>query len=114
MAWHQRGRAEFNLPPKSAWAVCDRCGFLYSHHKLRWQYQWAGTQLLNLKLLVCPECFDKPQSQLKTVKLPADPMPIKNPRPEPYAQDEAAGSTTNWDLGGDYDTVGQNWDEVPE
>lgn len=42
-------------------------------------------QLQNLNILVCPDCYDKPQIQLKTIILPPDPLPVRNPRPEPYS-----------------------------
>jgi hypothetical protein len=50
---------------------------------------WAGVQLINKRILVCPKCLDKPQQQLRAIVLPADPVPIRNPRPEPFEDDEA-------------------------
>lgn len=64
-----------------AHGCCDRCGFVYNHSKLSWQYQYAGKGLINLGLLVCPACLDVPNMQLLVVTLPPDPVPIKNPRP---------------------------------
>lgn len=43
--------------------------------------QWQGANLVNLRLLVCRECRDVPQPQLRTRMIPADPIPILNPRP---------------------------------
>jgi hypothetical protein len=37
---------------------------------------------------VCDTCYDEPQNQLRAIVLPADPVPIINPRVEPYAWDE--------------------------
>jgi hypothetical protein len=42
-------------------------------------------KLQNLRLLVCKECLDVPQPQLKSIVIPADPTPVLNPRPEQYA-----------------------------
>ena len=39
-------------------------------------------------MLVCDPCYDTPQNQLRAIILPADPMPIVNPRTEQFAQDE--------------------------
>lgn len=64
----------------TATANCDRCGFFYSHNKLTWQYEYRGTGLVNLNLLVCPACLDVPNPQLKVIVLPPDPVPISNPR----------------------------------
>jgi hypothetical protein len=55
---------------------------------LKWQYDWAGASLINKRILVCDTCYDEPQEQLRAIVLPADPVPIINPRVEPYAWDE--------------------------
>lgn len=85
------GRALVNPTSPRAFGACDRCGFLYNHHKLRFQFDFAGPVLQNLRFLVCDTCYDIPQEQKKPVLLPPDPIPINNARPEPYAQDE-----TDW------------------
>ena len=76
------GRAVTNPANPRAFAVCDRCQFLYNHDKLKWQYQWQGTQLTNLRILVCSTCCDEPQPQLKARLMPPDPVPIRDPRPD--------------------------------
>jgi len=55
---------------------------------LQWQYDWAGASLVNKRILVCDTCNDVPQEQLRAIVIPADPLPIINPRVEPYAWDE--------------------------
>lgn len=85
--WHQTGRGRVSASHPSALGVCDRCGFTYNLKDLVWQYQWAGPKLQNLRLLVCvPLCLDKPQEQLRTIVIPADPVPVLNPRPEQYSE----------------------------
>lgn len=86
-------RAETDPSSPRAWATCDRCGFITNHYKLSWQFDWAGTQLINKRILVCESCLDDPQRQLGTILLPPDPMPIMNARPERYAIDEEPVST---------------------
>ncbi len=50
------------------------------------QFQWAGPKLQNLELYVCTRtCLDKPQAQLKSIVIPADPTPVWRPFPENYA-----------------------------
>src|SRR5262245_39715744 len=66
-------------------AVCDRCRGVYFHHRLVYDVQWQGNKLTNIRMLVCESCRDKPQEQLRTVIIPADPIPINNPRIENYA-----------------------------
>lgn len=57
------------------------------------QKQWAGTQLVDLRILVYPDELDTPQRQLGTIFIPPDPLPIKNARPENYSIDEEPVST---------------------
>lgn len=78
------GRAKVSTRNPEAFAICDNCGFLYNHSELRWQLQWAGNKLVNLKQLVCRRCNDIPQTQLRAIVLPADPMPVLNPRVQNY------------------------------
>lgn len=89
MAWRPHPkRAATNPSSPRAWATCGRCGFISNLVDLRWQFQWRGTQLMNTKLLVCDTCYDTPQRQLGTVILPADPVAVRNARPEAYPMDE--------------------------
>lgn len=78
------GRAKVSTRNPEAFAICDNCGFLYNHSELRWQLQWAGNKLVNLRQLVCRRCNDIPQTQLRAIVLPADPMPVLNPRVQNY------------------------------
>ena len=89
MAWrmHPRGAHTDPSAPR-AFATCDDCGFIFNHYKLSWQFDWAGTQLINKRFLKCPRCLDVPQEQFRTIIIPPDPPPIYNARPEPYAIDE--------------------------
>jgi hypothetical protein len=85
MGWaSQSGRAVTNPEHPRAFAVCDNCRFWYNHHMLRWQREWAGTQIINKGFLVCQDCLDRPNPQLKARLMPPDPVPIANPRPETY------------------------------
>lgn len=83
------GRARTSTRNPRAFAVCDRCGIWYNHYKLSWQFDWAGTSLINKRILVCNTCKDVPQEQLRAIVLPADPVPIMNARTEPYITDES-------------------------
>jgi hypothetical protein len=55
---------------------------------LRWQFEYAGTQLINKRILVWEDELDTPQPQLKTLILPPDPVSIRYARPEQYPIDE--------------------------
>jgi len=82
------GRATTSATNPRAHAICDRCAFRYNHDQLKWQYDWAGASLINKRILVCNTCYDTPQEQLRAIIIPADPVPIINPRVEPYSWDE--------------------------
>lgn len=83
--WADRNHARVSARHPQALALCDRCGFRYNRVALQWQYEWQGMQLQNLSLLVCASCLDRPQPQFRQYPLPPDPVPIQNPRPDPYA-----------------------------
>lgn len=78
------GKARVSTKSPVSFAICDRCGGLFNHDRLRWNYEWAGNRLINTKLLVCRDCNDVPNSQLRAIILPADPMPTVNPRVQDY------------------------------
>lgn len=82
------GRAVTSSRNPRAHAICDRCGFRYNHDRLRFQYDWAGASMINKRILVCEKCYDVPQEQLRAIILPADPMPIINPRVENFVAAE--------------------------
>ena len=82
------GRARVDPSSPRALAVCQRCGIWHNHINLSWQFDYRGTRLQNLRLLVCPTCLDRPQPQLRAIVLPADPLPIPFALPEPFQDDE--------------------------
>lgn len=88
MPWRQHGRARVDPSNPSAFGSCDRCGFLHNLNDLVWQFEWRGTQLQNTRFRVCRICLDVPQEQLRAKLLGPDPLPVPNPRPEMYAEEE--------------------------
>lgn len=78
------GRARVSAKNPQAQGVCDRCGIWYNLVELEWQFDWRGTSLQNLWLRVCKRCLDTPQQQLRAIQLPADPVPVWQPRPENF------------------------------
>lgn len=79
---HGHARLDQNAGP---WMPCARCDFIYSMSDLQWQYEWAGTRLQNLNILVCPECLDVPSVSLRTVVPGPDPIPVPNVRPNHFS-----------------------------
>lgn len=85
MAWVRYSHATINAQSPRALGCCDRCGFTYNRDRLSWEHDWRGPRLQNLKILVCPTCSDTPQQNgQRTIIIPPDPLPIQNPRPDPY------------------------------
>jgi hypothetical protein len=88
------GRARTSARSPVSQAVCDRCSLWYSITDLVWQYDWRGTSTQNLWLRVCTRtCLDVPQEQLRAITLPADPVPVWQPRPENFDADEIPYNT---------------------
>ena len=90
-----QGRARVSSRNPQAAAICDRCGFVYNHVNLSWQFDWAGASLINKRLLVCSSCNDVPQQQLRAIIVPADPVPIMNPRLQDFATAETNTRATS-------------------
>jgi hypothetical protein len=87
--YYRRGQRK--VSPSSdcrTWGVCDRCEQLNELQNLRWQFQENAQELYNQRILVCFECWDKPQPQLKQYIIPPDPLGIPNARPEFFTSAE--------------------------
>lgn len=74
--------------------ICARCSFYYKLSQLEEQWEWAGPQLYNKRILVCRRtCLDRPNEQLRTIVIGPDPIPPSRPSPTFYAQQNQGGST---------------------
>lgn len=95
MPWRPHGRARVDASNPRAFGICDRCGFLYNVVSMNFQYDYRGDSMVNTQILVCNICYDKPYEGRRPIKLPADPMPISNPRPIRYSLDEENNPPAN-------------------
>jgi len=91
----QSGHAKTSATSPRAFAVCDRCARWWNHQDLKWQYDYRGRSLQNIRILVCETCYDTPQPQLKPRIIPPDPLPIKNARTELFEQYETNNRITS-------------------
>lgn len=82
------GRARTSSSSPQAHAICDRCAFRYNHYELRWQMDYAGASIVNKRILVCERCYDDLNPQMQSIIIPADPVPVMNPRVEPFQWDQ--------------------------
>lgn len=60
--------------------VCDRSGFYFNRKDLVKQMEWMGESLQWNGMLVGKPFLDEPNEQGRTIRLPADPYPVKDPR----------------------------------
>jgi hypothetical protein len=82
VAFPQSKFAIADMQHPEAFAFCDRCGFRYNRSALVWQFDYRGTALANLRILVCTRtCNDVPNPQLRPILIGPDPIPVKDPRP---------------------------------
>jgi hypothetical protein len=82
-------RVDPNHP--EAFAVCDRCGFVYNIGNLKKQQEWRGNQLMWTGFLVCDPCLDVPFELNRPVVLPPDPPPVPNARPPNWVAQSEGG-----------------------
>lgn len=94
MAWRPHSKFSVNPDAPSALGVCDRCYRTYQLNTLKWQLEWRGISLEKTGFLVCDDCLDVPFIFNRPKRLPADPVPVPNPRPL-YVQYTAPAAT--WD-----------------
>lgn len=68
--------------------------------------EWGGAGLINKRLLVCTvTCNDQPQDQLRSIVVPADPVPIQFPSLEAFILDEEGTSSPSLsDFNADFNT----------
>lgn len=94
MAWRYHGRTRNQ---DSAQACCDRCNFYFLLKDLKFQYEWRGEGLVNTWFKVCPTCLDVPAEFLKSLALPADPVPVSYPRVPAVESQMNATQIPQWD-----------------
>jgi hypothetical protein len=93
MRKHPR-RAEVDPQSPRGWATSDRNGHVSNLYKMKFQFEWRGSRLMNTRTLVSEDELDIPQRQLGTpALLGPDPPPLINARPEQYSMDEQPVST---------------------
>lgn len=100
------GKARTDPNSPRAFGVCDRCGDWRNLIDLQFQYEYLGPQLVNTNFRVCCKCLDVPALINKPLSLPPDPLPVYQPRLEPFLIDEYGTPITNWDQ-----TMSQ-WDDI--
>lgn len=64
--------------------LCDYSGFLKHHDEMSFQWIYQGNGLVNTGYLVHKKYKDKPNAQSLKPRLSIDPIPVRNPRIDPY------------------------------
>ena len=88
-----QGRARSSISNPQAKGECDCCGIRYPLRALKSQDEWAGRVLIDTGNLVCSRCYSVPQEQFRTIILPGDPQPVRNPRVSQDAANAASGGS---------------------
>jgi len=83
-----KGHARVDPQHPQAFGICDMCGFQYLRRDLYAQMKWMGNKLMWTGHLHCPTCLDVPNPTIRPIRLPADPPPVLNPRPEKHGPDK--------------------------
>jgi hypothetical protein len=88
-----RRQPTFDAQSPQGLAICDGCGFMVQHKELREKKDYrGGTVPVGLSLQVCGSCDDAPQPYYSRLLLRADPVPLRNPRPD--SQDAQTNAQT--------------------
>jgi hypothetical protein len=92
-----RTQPDFDAKSPRGLAICDGCGFMVQHTELRQKKDNRGGSVpVGLSLRVCASCDDVPQPYFSRLLLRADPIPLKNPRPDSQdAQTNAQETAAN-------------------
>lgn len=78
-------------------ATCDGCGFVVPYENLREKKEYRGTPIpVGTGLRVCAKCDDVPQPYFSLQVLKPDPVPLKNPRPEPSNPSAVTTENGKW------------------
>lgn len=80
--------ARTNPRNPQGWSTCMRSGFLCNQVDLIEQHEWRGLKVMPTGTLAYAPYIDKPQRQLGANILSADPVALKDARPEQYPVDE--------------------------
>ncbi|MDE2096493.1 MAG: hypothetical protein KGL39_04545 [Patescibacteria group bacterium] len=101
MAYASRaGHAITNPDAPDSFFQCDRDGFWYNRSEGQFQFDFRGPRLMNIQIFVCRSCLDKPYEFNRPIVTPADPIPIKNPRPaQTNTGDAGFGMGAGWSVG---------------
>ena len=117
--WRYHSKASIDPYSPRAHGTCDRCSQIVTHSTLKWEMEYRGIALMRTGFLVCPRCLDVPYQGNRPIIIPADPVPIQNPRTENFALEASQGTSftpppslqpSHWDEGGEWDTSGDTWD----
>ena len=89
---------------KKSISECDRCGFRYLLKELK----TLTIKTKNVKIKVCPSCWEPDQPQLSLGMYPVnDPQAVRDPRPDvSYTQSGYTGLRTSFNTGPAEDETG--------
>ena len=93
--WRYHGKAKIDAYAPQGVGCCDRCQVKYNLNALKWEMEYRGNNLMKTGFLVCQSCLDVPYQGYRPIILPADPVPLQNPRTEPLLIEENSAAPSN-------------------
>lgn len=109
--WRYHSRAKINPYSPQGHGTCDRCSQIVTRAAMIWEMEYRGNSLMKTGFLVCQRCLDVPYQGRRPIIIPADPVPMKDPRPENFLLEENQGQNTTPNLStGSWDESGLFWD----
>jgi len=91
MAWPHDIRTPTNPFQPRPIGYCDRCYRRWYLDDLDWQFDIRGQSLVDIGIMVCPECYDEPAEVLRPPLIIGPEGVIKDPRPPNYAANFRGG-----------------------
>src|SRR3974390_2787359 len=91
MPWPHDSRTPTNpfAPEPVGW--CDRCYRKWPLADLDWQFDVRGRSIVDIGIMVCPECYDDPALVLQPPLIIGPEGVVKDPRPPNYAANFRGG-----------------------
>jgi len=108
--WRFYSKTKIDAYSPEGHGTCDKCSQIYNLNQLIWQQEYRGNSLMRTGFRVCSRCLDIPYQGRRPIIIPADPVPLRDPRPENFLLEENQGQATPTPSNGTWDESGLFWD----
>ncbi len=108
--WRFHSRASIDPYAPRGHGTCDKCSQINNLSALYWQMEYRGNALMRTGFRVCDKCLDIPYQGRRPIIIPADPVPLLDPRPENFLLEENTNAQNNPEVAY-WDESGLLWDD---